>query len=239
MPTAHLNCPDESLVLTSKRTRVAICRYLLTNTDLLQHHRSMNNSHQSILDLAAQNGLIRPSDLSKRGLPTVALTRMVRKGLLQRVGRGLYAIPESTVSAQGALAEVAIKYPQAIICLLSALRLHELTTQAPFEVWLAIPNKARAPKIDYPALRVVRFSGSALTDGIEEHTIDGVSVRVTNIARTVADCFKFRNKIGLDVALEALQEAWNTKRTSMDELWRYANVCRVANVMRPYMESLT
>jgi len=134
---------------------------------------------------------------------------------------------------------VARKHPQAIICLLSALRFHDLTTQSPFEVWLAIPNKARAPKMDYPPLRVVRFSGAALTRGIEAHVIDGVPVRVTSVARTVADCFKFRNKIGLDVALEALQEAWRTRRFNMDELWRYATLCRVANVIRPYMESLS
>jgi predicted transcriptional regulator of viral defense system len=187
----------------------------------------MDSSHQSILELAAQRGLIRPRDLNERGLPTVALTRLVRQGLLQRVGRGLYAIPDRPVSEHGALAEVARKNPQAIVCLLSALRVHELTTQSPFEVWLAIPNKARAPKMDYPPLR------------IEEHSVDGVPVRVTNVARTVADCFKFRNKIGLDVALEALQEAWRAKRVSMDELWRFAELCRVANVMRPYLESLT
>lgn len=117
----------------------------------------MDSSHQNILDLAAQRGLIRPRDLNERGLPTVALTRLVRQGLLQRVGRGLYAIPDRPVSEHGALAEVARKHPQAIICLLSALRLHELTTQSPFEVWLAIPNKARAPKMDYPPLRIVRM----------------------------------------------------------------------------------
>ncbi|WP_127476464.1 type IV toxin-antitoxin system AbiEi family antitoxin domain-containing protein [Sulfurivermis fontis] len=199
----------------------------------------MDSSHQNILVLAAQRGLIRPRDLNERGLPTVALTRLVRQGLLQRVGRGLYAIPDRPVSEHGALAEVARKHPQAIICLLSALRLHELTTQSPFEVWLAIPNKARAPKMDYPPLRIVRFSGAALTEGIEERLIDGVPVRVTNVARTVADCFKFRNKIGLDVALEALREAWNGKRVGMDELWQFAKPCRVANVMRPYLESLT
>lgn len=199
----------------------------------------MDHSHQRILDLAAQRGLIRPRDLNERGLPTVALTRLVRQGLLQRVGRGLYAIPDRPVSEHHALAEVACKHPQAIVCLLSALRLHELTTQSPFEVWLAIPNKARAPKIDYPRLRIVRFSGAALTEGIEEHLIEGVPVRVTNVARTVADCFKFRNKIGLDVALEALREAWKGKRVGMDELWRSAKLCRVANVMRPYLESLT
>ena len=204
----------------------------------MQHNSDMQNSHQNILDLAAQRGLIRPCDLDALGLPSIALTRLVRQGLLSRVGRGLYARPDRTVSEHGTLAEVARKHPQAIICLLSALRVHDLTTQAPFEVWIAIPNKAHAPKMDYPPLRVMRFSGAALTEGIETHRIDGVTVRVTNVARTVADCFKFRNKIGLDVAMEALQEAWRSRRVSMDELWRYATLCRVANVMRPYMESL-
>ena len=198
----------------------------------------MADSYQNILDLAAERGLIRARDLTERALPTVALTRLVRQGRLQRVGRGLYALPDRPVSEHNALAEVARKHPNAIVCLLSALRLHDLTTQSPFEIWLAIPNKARAPKMDYPPIRIVRFSGEALTVGVEDHVIDGVPVRVTSIARTVADCFKFRNKIGLDVALEALQEAWHAKRVSMDELWRYAKLCRVTNVMRPYMESL-
>ena len=199
----------------------------------------MADSYQNILDLAAERSLIRPRDLTERGLPTVALTRLVRQGRLQRVGRGLYALPDRPVSEHNTLAEVARKHPQAIVCLLSALRFHDLTTQSPFEVWLAIPNKARAPKMDYPPLRIVRFSGEALTVGVEDHVIDGVPVRVTSVARTVADCFKFRNKIGLDVALEALQEAWRAKRVSMDELWRYATLCRVTNVIRPYMESLS
>ena len=199
----------------------------------------MENNDPHILELARQHGLIRPRDLVAQGLPRVALTRLVRLGRITRVGRGLYAIPGRSVSEHGSLAEVGRKHPQAIVCLLSALRVHDLTTQSPFEVWLAIANKARAPKMDYPPLRIVRFSGASLTEGIEEHLIDGVTVRVTNVARTVADCFKFRNKIGLDVALEALQEAWRGKRVSMDELWHYATLCRVANVMRPYMESLS
>jgi predicted transcriptional regulator of viral defense system len=198
----------------------------------------MVTSHQKVLDLAAERGLIRPRDLTERGLPTVALTRLVLQGRLQRVGLGLYALPDRPVSEHSALAEVARKHPRAIVCLLSALRFHDLTTQSPFEVWLAIPNKARAPKMDYPPLRIVRFSGEALTVGVEDHVIDGVPVRVTSVGRTVADCFKFRNKIGLDVALEALQEAWRAKRVSMDELWHYATLGRVTNVMRPYMESL-
>jgi predicted transcriptional regulator of viral defense system len=198
----------------------------------------MESSSQQILTLASGQGLVRPRDLVAPGLPRVALTRLVRQGLLTRVGRGLYARPDRTVTEHGTLAEVARKYPHAIVCLLSALRVHDLTTQSPFEVWLAIPNKARAPKLEYPPLRIIRFSGAALTEGIEDHQIDGVTVRVTGVARTVADCFKFRNKIGLDVAMEALREAWANKRVSMDELWRYATLCRVANVMRPYVESL-
>jgi predicted transcriptional regulator of viral defense system len=199
----------------------------------------VDSHHPQILTLASEHGLIRPRDVVALGLPRVALTRLVRQGLLTRVGRGLYAHPDRTVSEHGSLAEVARKHPQAIVCLLSALRVHNLTTQSPFEVWLAIPNKARAPKLAYPPLRIVRLSGTTLTEGIEDHQIDGVTVRVTSVERTVADCFKFRNKIGLDVAMEALREAWTNKRVSMDELWRCATLCRVANVMRPYMESLS
>jgi predicted transcriptional regulator of viral defense system len=199
----------------------------------------METSPQAILDLARKCGLIRPRDLEPLGLPRVTLTRLVRQGALTRVARGLYALPDRSISEHTALAEVARKHPQAIVCLLSALRFHELTTQSPFEVWLAIPNKARAPRIDYPPLRIVRFSGPLLSEGVEEHPIDGVPVRITCVARTVADCFKYRNKIGLDVALEALREAWRERRTGMEDLWRYARLCRVANVMRPYLESLT
>jgi predicted transcriptional regulator of viral defense system len=199
----------------------------------------METSPKAILELARKRGLIRPRDLEPLGLPRVSLTRLVRQGALTRVGRGLYALPDRSVSEHTTLAEVARKHPRSIVCLLSALRFHDLTTQSPFEVWLAIPNKARAPRIDYPPLRIVRFSDLLLTEGVEEHLIDGVPVRITGIARMVADCFKYRNKIGLDVALEALREAWKGRRVGMDELWRFAKLCRVANVMRPYLESLT
>jgi len=191
-----------------------------------------------LIDLARSRGLIRSCDLLPLGIPRVSLTRAVRRGELEHIGRGLYGLPRRDVSAQGSLAEVALRVPKGIVCLLSALRFHGLTTQAPFEVWLAIANKAAAPTIDYPPLRIVRFSGTALTEGVEEHVVDGVTVRVTSVAKTVADCFKYRNKIGLDVALEALREAWHEKRMTSDDIWRYAKVCRVANVMRPYLESL-
>ncbi len=199
----------------------------------------MEPAAKRLIDLTRSRGLIRPRDLAPLAIPRVSLTRAVRSGQLERIGRGLYGLPEREVSAHGSLAEVARRVPKGVVCLLSALRYHGLTTQAPFEVWLAIENKALAPKLDYPLLRIVRFSGAAFTDGVEEHTVDAVTVRVTSVAKTVADCFKFRNKIGLDVALEALRDAWKQKRMSSEDIWRYAKVCRMANVMRPYLESLT
>lgn len=136
------------------------------------------------------------------------------------------------------LAAASARVPHGVVCLLSALRFHELTTQNPAEIWLAIDRKARAPKAPELPLRIVRFSGAALTEGVETHRIDGVSVRVTSPAKTVADCFKYRRKIGADVALEALRECWRTRRCSVDALWRYAKVCRVTTVMRPYLEAV-
>ncbi|MCX4030333.1 type IV toxin-antitoxin system AbiEi family antitoxin domain-containing protein [Spartinivicinus marinus] len=194
---------------------------------------------QQVLKLVGSHGLIRSHDLDAVNVPRVTLTRMVRRGLLVRVDRGLYSIPDRSVSEHTSLAEVSRKNPQALVCLLSALQFHGLTTQAPFEVWIAIPNKAHAPAIEYPPLRVVRFSGKSLIEGVEDHLVEGVTVHITCVAKTVADCFKFRNKIGLDVALEALNESWQNRRVQIDELWRYASICRVTNVIRPYLESLT
>ena len=162
-----------------------------------------------------------------------------RRGLLERVSRGIYAAKESKVTENHSLAEAAKRVPHGVLCLLSALRFHQMTTQLPHEVWLAIGFKARRPKPDGLALRVVRFSGKALTSGVDEHSIEGVKVRIYNPAKTVADCFKYRNKIGLNVALEALRDCKKRRRATMDDLWRYAKVCRVANVMRPYLESLS
>jgi predicted transcriptional regulator of viral defense system len=125
-----------------------------------------------------------------------------------------------------------------VICLLSALRFHGLTTQNPFEVWVMIGPKARQPALDHPPLRVIRASGAALATGAEVHELEGVQVRVTTPAKTVADCFKYRRKVGTDVALEALRDCWRQRRATMDEIRRYAEIDRMANVMRPYLESL-
>ena len=218
----------------------------MTKAGIVEHAPGMETTQQSILDLARTRGLLRPLDLAAHGLPRVSLTRLVRQGRLARVGRGLYALPDREVSEHAALAEVARMYPRAVVCLLSALRFHDITTQAPFEVWLAIPNKARPPRLDSlhlsGPLRIVRFSEAGLNEGVEEHEIDGVPVRITGVARTMADCFKYRNKIGLDVALEALKDVLGRdgrgRRAGIDEIWRYAQIDRVANVMRPYLESL-
>ncbi len=191
------------------------------------------------LKLASQRGVLRARDLAAEDIPPVILSRLVKSGHLTRLSRGVYARPTRRLSEHHQLAEVATRSPAAVFCLLTALRFHELTTQNPHELWIALPNKSRSPRIEYPPLRTVRYSGVALTRGIETHSIDGVPVRVYSIAKTVADCFKFRHKIGLDVALEALRECRRGKRATSDELWRYAKVCRVANVMRPYLESIT
>ena len=125
-----------------------------------------------------------------------------------------------------------------MVCLLSALRFHGLTTQSPHEVWLTLPSKAWAPKVKYPRLRIIRASGPALTAMVEEHRIEGVAVKIYSPAKTVADCFKHRSKVGLDVALESLRDAFRGRKTTMDELWAAARTCRMENVMRPYLESL-
>jgi predicted transcriptional regulator of viral defense system len=199
----------------------------------------MEAASVSLLDLAQGKALLRPSDAVARGHSRLYLAQLAQRGLVHKVSRGLYALPQRKASEFASLAEVASKYPQALVCLLSALAFHGLTTQAPFEVWIAVDNKARAPQMPYPPLRIARFSGPALSEGVELHNIEGVPVKITSVPKTIADCFKYRNKIGLDVAMEALKEAWSAKRVSMDELWHYGQICRVQNVMRPYLEGLT
>jgi predicted transcriptional regulator of viral defense system len=200
---------------------------------------AMTKTHtERVLSLARRAGILRPRDLDGEGIPRVYLRRMHAAGLLDNPGRGLYVLADSQPSENQSLAEACKRVPNGVVCLLSALQFHELTTQAPFEVWLAIGENARRPKVDYPPLRIVRFSAATLAFGVEEHKVDGVSVRVTNPAKTVADCFKYRNKIGLDVALEALRECRRKRSATIDEIVRAAEVCRVARVIRPYLEAM-
>jgi predicted transcriptional regulator of viral defense system len=190
-----------------------------------------------VVRLARQAGVLRTRDLEAHGVNRVALGRLVAAGVLERVGRGLYTAPTSKITAHHTLVEASVRVPACTVCLLSALRFHQLTTQSPHEVWIALGVKARKPRTDWPPLRVVRFSGAALAYGVEAHTIEGVEVRVTSLAKTVADCFKYRNKIGIDVAVEALTE-YRRKRGSVDELMQAAAVDRVTVVIRPYLEAI-
>ena len=192
-----------------------------------------------LLTLARKHPILRTADLARHGLHTQLLTRLVADGSLERVGRGRYRLPGATITEHHGLALTAAAAPRGVVCLLSALVFHGVGSQNPSEVWMAIDRRARAPKVPWPPLRIVRFSGRALTEGIETLRIEGEQVRVYSLPKTIADCFKYRSKLGMDVALEALKEAWNRKRIRMAELDAYARVCRVERVMRPYLEALS
>jgi predicted transcriptional regulator of viral defense system len=193
---------------------------------------------EMILALLRQEGVIHLQDVKAQGLSPSSLYWLQRQGRIVRVGRGRYALPEAPVTEHHTLAEASRRAPNAVVCLLSALRFHGLTTQAPFEIWLAIENKAWQPTSAGLPLRFVRFSGDAFTTGVEMHIVEDVQVKVYSVAKTVADCFKYRNKIGLDVAIEALRDALRQRKATVDELWRFAEVCRVQSVIKPYIEAM-
>ena len=196
----------------------------------------ISSPEDRLLALVRKAGIVRSRDLKAHDLPRVVLTRLHRRGRLKRVARGLYVLAEADFAEHHSLAEACARVPHGVICLLSALRFHRMTTQSPHEVWIAIAVKARKPRVTDLPLRVVRFSGQARTHGVEEHRVEGTTVRVTSPAKTVADCFKYRNKIGLSVAIEALRD-YRRARKSLDDVWRAARICRVTSVMQPYLES--
>jgi predicted transcriptional regulator of viral defense system len=198
----------------------------------------MAKPYQKIMQYVGQHGMVRPRDIEAIGLPREYLVRLHRQGKLNRPGRGIYTLPDAAVTERHSYAEVAKRLPEAVICLLSALTFHQITTQSPASVWIALGKGARTPVLTSPSLRIVRLSGPSLTEGIEKHRVEGVPIRVYSAAKTVADCFKFRNKIGLDVAIEALKDSLRQKKANISEIYRYAKICRVSNVMRPYMEAL-
>lgn len=196
------------------------------------------SSEKQVLQVIRDLGIVRAADLETRGFSREQIYRLARKGLIERQARGIYVASKHPLTAEHALAQVAKRVPAGVLCLLTALRFHELTTQAPAEVWIALPEKARKPQLDYPRLRVARFSGASLTEGIEIHRLEGVDVRVYSAAKTVADCFKYRNKIGIDVAVEALRDFSRRYRGGATELARFARICRVTGVMQPYLDAI-
>lgn len=198
---------------------------------------STKSHWERAIALARRQGILTSREAARRGIHSQALTRLVSVGLLERVARGQYRLPNAPITEHHALALAATAVPDGVICLLSALAFHGIGTQVPSKVWIAVHRRARGPSIEWPPLRVVRFGGDALTSGVETHEVDGVRVRVFSPAKTVTDLFKYRNNVGRDVALEALKEVWRARLASIDELNRCARVCRVERVMKPYLEA--
>jgi predicted transcriptional regulator of viral defense system len=183
-------------------------------------------------------GIARSRDIERAGVSRTQIRRLVERGVIERVARGLYRDPSAPQSERADLAEAARLVPGGVVCLLSALRFHGLTTQNPFQVWLAINRKSWRPEVEHPPLRFIYLSGRSLTEGVEVHEVDSVPVRVFSAAKTVADCFKFRNKLGVDVAVEALRDFRNAYPKNLEAIWHYAEIDRVAGVMRPYLEAV-
>ena len=192
-----------------------------------------------VLALAHERGVLRARDLEPLGIPRAVLGRLVAAGRLERIGRGLYRSPQAAVGPHHSLVEVTARVPRGVVNLLSALAFHELTDELPAAVWLAIPRGSQAPTVDTARLELTWTAPRFLTLGVTRHTLEGLEVPVTDPARTVADCFKYRSRVGLDVAIAALRDYLSTHRGGRDALWRMAEHCRVRTVIRPYLESLS
>jgi predicted transcriptional regulator of viral defense system len=190
------------------------------------------------LNLLKSRGILRPRDLAEAGISRGMLRYLYTKGLAEKAGRGLYR-NAGQMEEHRTLIEAAKLAPKGIVCLLSALRFHEIGTQEPFDVWMALPNNAWRPRIKTISFQFVYLSGKTFSEGIEIHDLPGGRIRVYGPAKTVVDSFKFRNKVGLDVAIEALRDSLRSGKTNRDELWHYAKICRVQKVMEPYMEALS
>ena len=199
----------------------------------------MNSARQEqALQVVREIGIARTAEIEARGVPRAQLYQLVRRGFVERLARGVYVVAGHAPTAEHTLAQVAKRVPAGVFCLLTALQFHGLTTQSPAEIWIALSEKARKPRVDYPRLRVARFSGAALTSGIETHQVEGVDIRVYSAAKTVADCSKYRNKVGVDVAVEALRDFRRAHRGGATDLARFAKVCRVTRVMQPYLDAI-
>jgi len=199
----------------------------------------MPTDRARLLRMARSRPFLSTGEVTTAGIHTEQLTRLVADGTLERVVRGRYRLAAADVGEHHGLVLASLAAPAGVICLLSALSFHGIGTQLPAEVWIAIERGKTAPQLRTPRLRVVRYSGSAFAEGIEHHVIDGQPIRVYGVAKTLADLFKARNQVGLDVAVEALREAWRDHRFAMADLDRAARACRVERVMRPYLEAVT
>lgn len=216
---------------------VDTCHQLSANGHMRARH-APPAGRERVLTLAGRPQGVASRELAKIGIHRQVLTRLVASGEIVRVTRGVYRLMDTPAGEHHGLALASLAMPNGVICLLSALQFHGLGTQLPHEVWIAVDRRTRRPRLQYPPLRVLRFGGAALTEGVERHRLEGREVPIYGIEKTLADCFKYRNKIGLEVALEALREARRERRISLDTLWHFAKVDRVANVMRPYLDAV-
>jgi predicted transcriptional regulator of viral defense system len=191
------------------------------------------------LESAGLGAFFRPRDLAPLGVSFKQLQRLVSEGKVEKLGEGLYRLTEVEPTELETIAMVASAAPNAIVCLLTALRVHEIGTQSPHEVWIALDRKGRKPTRVPAKLRIVRFSGAMLTYGVVKRSMLGVPVSITSPARTVVDCFRYRNKVGIDVAMEALRDAVRSRKATVNEISRAAEVCRIRTVMKPYLEALS
>ena len=209
---------------------------IIMKADESSRNAPLQDQRGRALALLNASGMLRLKDFVAQGIWPETLARLVRGQAVVRRSRGLYQLPDARVEASHVLAEAAILVPKGVICLISALQFHQLTLQMPSVVWMGIDRKAWRPKIAYPPIRFVRWNATSL--GISHHRIEGVSVPITNVPRTIVDCFRYRNKVGLDVAMEGLREGLRNRRCTPDDLWRYARNGRVWSVMRPYVEAM-
>jgi predicted transcriptional regulator of viral defense system len=195
---------------------------------------------EKLLEFARERKIFRTRDAETIGGASsrVYLQRLIAEGKLTKAGHGLYSIAENNFTEMQDFLEVAVKVPRGVLCLLSALRFHELTTQNPFEVWLAIENKMRTPKVETVPVRIFHFAPAVYEAGIEIHRIEGVEIKVYSAAKTVADCFRYQSTVGFDVAIEALRGAWEKRKATMDELYYFAKVRNIQNKMLPYLRTL-
>lgn len=191
-----------------------------------------------VLEYTRNHGIVRPRDMERMGLPRVVIRRLVGQRRLTRRSRGIYTLPDHEPTPHTGLAEVCARVPKAVVCLLSALEFHGLTTQIPHEVWVMVDRAGRRPRITHPVIRVVYASGAALHAGTIEHKIEGVAVRITSPAKTVADCFKYRRHVGQEVAVEALRDCLRQRKATPSEIHGFGKIDRVARLMRPYLEAI-
>jgi len=204
----------------------------------MKESQAAGTATKKVLDLLSKRGSLRPRDLAEVGISREMLRYLYRKQLIERAGRGLYRLA-GQMEEHRSLIEASKLVPKGVICLLSALRFHEIGTQEPYDVWMALPNSAWRPRIETLRLRFVYPSGKTFSEGIETRDFPGGGIRVYCPAKTVVDTFKFRNKVGLDVAIEALRDCLRSRKATRDELWRYAGICRVQKIMKPYMEAMS